>query len=624
MSYFDVPRIYFSGSFFTDPSTVNNDPAHYEPDNPKPSPWQDPMGQHRFEFRNVLATAVQLPDELSFNDPVVGASLATTNQPSSAKIVDLDVYQQLTTGIFGMNLALTLANKTSLPGNVDPPVLNGARQHRVLPKRGWKTDYGWGSYGGDSCGSGFFQSVWRIPTGAWPVGASPALDALRAASLVENGALLLALRMVLDGYFNDPAQPETVRTGRVTLVVGPLKAGDARQAPGPRWLMPNPLRPSPPTDWWVPAFYGAPFCVDASRKKLVIDLANSLCMQEVGGAAVDLGVLTAMVARTGQPAVNVGSVPYQTTYAESSGIAELDLDAASLAALTRAPLQLVTSRSDLGAPPAVLVEHPSGRWLAAEQRALRMTSEPGSALRKLTTRLRVTEWGRPLAGVQLALVVEPVLSNTPGVTPPPDPARSKGDTPSANGALGASVTPTDASGFATLTLTSLKDPGSRTAELDGQLYFVLPYFPGAPDPSTNPNQEQTVSVLMWSAYTPSPSVTWDEIFKILAPYDKLYPFMASSIRLTDPHTFVTFARNPPWSHAYGDNSSVPLPNGKTIAAGAIPYLLTRPFDDPRYMPISRDLSPGKINAILYYCLQQQATTIPPPPPPPTPPQGAKS
>lgn len=614
MSYLDVPRIHFSGRFFTDPSTVNNDPAHYEPGNRKPSPWQGPTGQHRFEFRNVLATSVQLANERSFSDPVVGAALATTNQPSSAKIADLDVYQQGTTGIYGLNLELRLANKTSLSGIVDPPVLNSANFSRVLPKRGWQTDYGWGSYGGDSSISGFFQNVWRIPASGWPAGASPALDQLRAASVMEDGTVLLALRMVLDGYFNDPAQPDTALTGRVTLAVGPVKAGDARESPGPRWLAPNAQRPSPPTDWWIPAFYGAPFCVDENRKKLVIDLANSLCMEEVGGAPVDLGVLTATVRRAGQPVVNVGSVPYQTTYEESSGIAELALDAASLGALARAPLVLATSRTDLDSPPEVLLEDPGGRWLAVENRVLRMTSEPGSAFRTLTTRVRVTEWGRPLAGAALALVVEAVHSDTPGVTPPPDPKRSRGDTPSANGALGASITATDAAGFATLSLTSLKDPGSRTPQLDGQLYFVLPYLAGAPDPSKSPNQEQMVSVLMWSAYTPSPSVTWDEIVDILAPYDKLYPAMAEKIRLTDSHTFTTFARNPPWSHGYGDNSKYTLPNGKTISAGAIPYMLTRRVDDPRYMPISRDLSPGKVNAVLYYCLQLQATTIPPPPP----------
>ena len=52
MSYLDWPRIHLGG-FFTDPSTVNNDPDHYKADNTRPSPWQDPKGLHRFKFVDV-------------------------------------------------------------------------------------------------------------------------------------------------------------------------------------------------------------------------------------------------------------------------------------------------------------------------------------------------------------------------------------------------------------------------------------------------------------------------------------------------------------------------------------------------------------------------------------------
>jgi hypothetical protein len=31
MSYLDLPRLYFSGSFFADPSTINIDPGNYDP-----------------------------------------------------------------------------------------------------------------------------------------------------------------------------------------------------------------------------------------------------------------------------------------------------------------------------------------------------------------------------------------------------------------------------------------------------------------------------------------------------------------------------------------------------------------------------------------------------------------
>ena len=30
MTYLGCPRLHFAGTFFADPSTVNNDPAHYD------------------------------------------------------------------------------------------------------------------------------------------------------------------------------------------------------------------------------------------------------------------------------------------------------------------------------------------------------------------------------------------------------------------------------------------------------------------------------------------------------------------------------------------------------------------------------------------------------------------
>ena len=88
MSYLDVPRLTFSGIFFTDPSTVNNDPYHYQLEDVEPSPWQNPIGQHRFQFKNVLTMSALLPDGPSANDPLLGAELISTDQPSPAKIVD--------------------------------------------------------------------------------------------------------------------------------------------------------------------------------------------------------------------------------------------------------------------------------------------------------------------------------------------------------------------------------------------------------------------------------------------------------------------------------------------------------------------------------------------------------
>ena len=58
-----------------------------------------------------------------------------------------------------------------------------------------------------------------------------------------------------------------------------------------------------------------------------------------------------------------------------------------------------------------------------------------------------------------------------------------------------------------------------------------------------------------------------------------------------------------------------LPDGRKIAARAIPYLMTRGFNDPRFMPVTRDLSPDKVLHILTYIADIQAGVQPTPPPP---------
>ena len=102
----------------------------------------------------------------------------------------------------------------------------------------------------------------------------------------------------------------------------------------------------------------------------------------------------------------------------------------------------------------------------------------------------------------------------------------------------------------------------------------------------------------------------------MTPYAKLYPGMTEQIDLTQQQAFFTFATNPPWQAFDGPNA-VPytLPNGSQIAAGSIPYLLTRDFNDPRFMPVTRDLSQDKLLCVLYYIAWIQTVVQPTPPQP---------
>jgi hypothetical protein len=118
----------------------------------------------------------------------------------------------------------------------------------------------------------------------------------------------------------------------------------------------------------------------------------------------------------------------------------------------------------------------------------------------------------------------------------------------------------------------------------------------------SPVQEHLVSVLVWSDYEVNQNPSWELIQSMFAPYMKLYPNMKDLIDLTDLHTFTIFSLNPPWV-AYGDNRVGPL----GITRGGIPYYLSLDFNDPRYMPISRDLSPAKMMTVFYFIKQLQST-----------------
>ncbi len=608
MSYLDVPRIHIAGRFFTDPSSINNDPAHYDPNCERPSPWQMPKGKHYFKLvdcavRSVLNDVGASPTD----DPLIGAPFLSTdlfvtppmfqeNAPSSAaKMIDLDVYQQGVSTIYGLQVQIAVSETVSLIGNVLPsPSLNSYTFSRVLPTRGWNDDSQQASYGNDINACGNFQTCIRVPIANWPVNASPVLDLLRARTITENGDVLLALKFTLDAfnnvYFGCPS--ENCYHGRLTGCIGPMKAGDPLQAPGARWLAARALPANAP--WFVPTFNSAPFQVDATRRKLVVDLANSLCLETIGGPPVDLGVLSAVMGGEDGP-VTLGALQYdQFGYENNAGIAELDLTDAQVQQLAHSPLALVTSRQDIG-PQAVLSEDPSGLWWAVDTRILRMSSEANSAASVATIRVHATQWGLPAPHVALQAQVVPVQGTTPGATVPPTYA---GDTFNAEGALTASITPTDYDGYAQLTLNVIKDPGSRTPWLDSQLYFVNIYRDA---PQQGQVQEQQLSCQVWARYPVNPNPTWDVIAAMMAAYNRLYPAMREMIDLTDEHSFRVFAFNPPWSVPDGITFNVPADYSVDgINSGAIPFFLTRDGDDPRFMPPTRDLSPNKIQTILNY------------------------
>ncbi len=614
MSYMDLPRFHFLGVFYTDPSTVNNDPSHYDPSTTRPSPWQDPNGTHSFRFTKVEVTSGldQSGQLVSTGDPLIGAAVysadqSPSNPPPPARIVDLDVYQQGTSTIYGFQLKLNIGG-TILSGSMDTCSLNSLRFTRVLPTRGWQgwDGYGSSSFGGDTYAVGFFQSVLRVSPASWPA-SSNLMNQLKAKTTTDaSGNILLSIRLVLDNYQNVPWHDD-FRTGRVLGTIGPVvSANEPVQAPGNRWLSARSIDTAT-APWYFPFFYDAPFKIaqrDGGVQTIVIDMANALAVESPGGPPVDLGDLKVRIGN-GQTGLIGPFQANESLYSNLGGIIEMPLTADQYNGRQQ-PVSILTSIDNVGGP-QLWNEDPSGLYFAAETRSIQMTSEPGSSQLQAQSRVYVTQWGDPLPNYQLGVEAVSVVNGINGATVPWS-AGYQGNTPQADGALTATVSPTDANGWATVTLSVNRDPGSRTEQLDSQLYFVVVYDPkkGAPNlMKVGAPQEQQISVVVWASYPVNENPEWEEIRKMMAPYDKLYPAMSSQIELSDPHAFQIFATNPPWNKAYPTRKPVTLPNGSVIARGAIPQFVTLDINDPLYMPISRDLSPNKVLTLLYFAYKLQ-------------------
>jgi len=335
----------------------------------------------------------------------------------------------------------------------------------------------------------------------------------------------------------------------------------------------------------------------------VLDLANSICRQMAGAGPVDLGHLVAMAVSLNSVAVSLGEVDYSDfAYDNNAQITELPLTPEQVQMLQQGTLKLTMSRTDIGIRDVLTEPANTNIQFCAEQRVVRMNGDPYTTA---AVRVYVSKRGVPWPGKKLEVFLESVYGTTPGATVAPT---NPGNSPKAHKAVKATISASDSDGYATVTLTVLKDPGQRTPELDGQLYFIVVYDPDLPHPdwskktSPAPPQDQTISCLVFSQYPVNQNPQWAEIKAMFVPYMKLYPSMRERLDLTDPTTFEVFAKNPPWSHGYNVNRTGPL----GIVAGAIPYYLSLDFNDPRYMPISRDLSPAKVSTIMHFIKNLQA------------------
>jgi len=108
MSYLDTPRLHFSGSFFSNPSTQNNSKASFPPGATVVPMW-NPMGMHWFYLKDcTVKTAIGPDGNAAPADAAVGGQVETTNDPAYGRMVDIDPDYQQASQIWGAQFKVSL------------------------------------------------------------------------------------------------------------------------------------------------------------------------------------------------------------------------------------------------------------------------------------------------------------------------------------------------------------------------------------------------------------------------------------------------------------------------------------------------------------------------------------
>lgn len=593
MSYLNVPRIHFAGNFQADPSTVNNNNANFdptvqlkdEPANPSDpantSVYWNPNGTHNWMFSECTVRGV-VDDQGAFHgtgaDPLVGAPVASASS-YPAKIVDLDPDNMAVSQIWGLQVQI------AIPDPNDPSKrlasVTGTMQPMAFCDLWVRAKGGRGMPSMSASYHGVLEDVvWQKAS------ESPVLAALQKLSPNQ-----LSIRFNLDSYQSDSNQ-SNFTYGRVVGTLGPRFADEAPRST-PRRLAPVIAGPSPLNSAYGPV--GAVW--DANRGVLTLDLGNSVptdgtrptqgsTVPETGWPiqAQTLNLELASVSglttglKSGAPSsldasgpTILGSIAFDSsTYVNQAGVVDIPIPPALAAQIENASLLLVNAKSGaIGAQEDVL-----GRYVDVEVPFFRFN--PGDTG---GVTLWATRFGRPWAGAKLDLsVASPGPANNGPQWQNGAPAGALQISGVGQAPSEAIVVTTDANGTAQVTFTT-HDPGTPRTYPDGQdgpdgqvfqvggswsTWGQIFLFPGAP-----------LNVLVFSGYPMPAKPTWkDHVEPILGRYARIFPYMKGIIDLSDYPT-VTDPDN----------------------LAAIHKVLNLPVSDPHHMPVTRDLSGGKLAAI---------------------------
>ncbi|MBD0254842.1 MAG: hypothetical protein ICV83_03910 [Cytophagales bacterium] len=572
MGYLDKPRLVFSGDFQADVSTVNNDVRHYdngtfEPRFQQPQEgktlngWWNPGGGATFAFVDCTVRGACYEDGTETTDAsqewIIGQAVSQAAGVSPGKMVDIDPQMQMCSQLWAVKLRLgTATGELILQGDVAVTGfrdLQGRQVGQHLPNR-------------QPLGASWTTVLENVVWGK-AADRSKLLGQLR--SHAQEGCLSLNLSAFGYYYTHNDGR---FSMGRLLGTIGPCYRHEPRLFAPARRLIGLGA---------APAFGYSNFIYGETEKRLTVDLGNSFPVTDPLGTAADVGTLRLAVST--RPAVDVantepvlpadriviGDVGYGAPgwLLNTAGIVALPVPDAAAALLPNHQLLLLSVTPD-GQEALWACETAQGLAVRADGNIQRI--DPGETAR---VNVYAYQWGKPLANCPVSFALAPPTQDGggPGTDPAPPPAPiPETGLPVSALHFPATVT-TNAAGVAELTIRG-DDPKNPRGYLDGQIYQILYAIDGLP-----PGQQyfnDRIIVHLRDGYTVPDPVAWADVQPILTQYGNLYPIMSKHIvDLTD-------------ADAVRDHWKILL------------FAFTRDINDPHYMPVTRDLSEAKRQAII--------------------------
>jgi len=627
MSYLDLPRLHFSGLFFTGPNTINNITRNYDP----AVPLENSAGQYLqnagwnalgvaqwwLEECKVLSAIGSTGTPIASSDAVIGAAVLSPSPktPMSdgqggyydlAKMVDLDPDQQGRSALYGVRIAVTLPNGAGLQGLMTVPELR-----QLNGRIAGATS----SYGAVGNWMGTLQNV------VWSgdISSSPFLVSLKAAA--SRG---LSVKLTADLHQNNPQNLFTSGNqfcyGRVLGSIGPVLQGELAQVlPGrclqtfqpPALLAPPPAmdannEPLParervvakmdalgksraaantadavaatPPDPWNPAF--ALIRQVGNQVLLSIDIGGCILLNSQGSPPfsdgtfeVESGIVVGVTNTSTNkftPFIN-GNINIPPQYQQLQSTPKHCVLVTNSCVFTF-PITAADGTGYQTNPLAIQVngttvaqEYSSGYWIDVSLSSQRLECGIGNTTQ---SQIMVRKFGTAIVGQAPPVTFSVQLIDNSTSTD-----------------VNIGFTPTDNHGLSSITTKVYVDQitlPARRQPLDSQVYFITMIDSNGQLIGDGTAEGAQLSVLLFDAFQAPANPTWSDIGAIFGAYARLYPGMKSRLDISDQATVV------------GDVSAV------------LGHMIL-PISDPAYMPVTRDLSPSKMAMIISWLKSQVQT-----------------